>query len=321
MALGASLGSTPARADGAVGLPIVSGLGWPSGAAGDAQGLADLRGRPVDVMQTFCARQTWNHLRTLGANYKWLNDPTRLVPPTVVVSYPMFPVEQSPQTDGVACWQQAAGGMFDANHDAAALSLSRYTGQRFILRIGWEWNLGSYPWACSDIALASYYTAYFRRIVDRFRQRMPGVLVDWCGGRKGVTNAGLPSFYPGDDWVDFIGLDCYDWYPAMTSQTVWDREYNQTYLGGPRGLGSWLNYVLSRDKKLSFGEWAVVSGTDSGGGDNPFFVTQMINFFMTNADKIGYECYFNANHLPNVHCFDDNPDAAAAYQALMAGDA
>ena len=320
-AFGAPLSARLAHATTASGLAIVSGLAWPSGAAGDAAGLAELRGRPVDLVQTFPAKKTWNNIRTLASNYNWLTDGTSFVPETVVVSYPLFPIEQSPQTDGVAAWQAGAGGLYDSNHDAAALSLARYAPQQFVIRLGWEWNLTGFPWACNDVALVSYYTAYFRRVVDRFRQRVPNVLIDWCGGRKGATNAGLPSFYPGDDWVDFIGLDCYDWYPAMTSQAVWDKEYNQTNMGGPRGLGTWLSYAMSQGKKLSFGEWGVVSGVSDGGGDNPFFITQMLDFFATNAPNIAYECYFNTNHLPNIHCFDDNPNAAAAYAALLGNGA
>ena len=271
-------------------------------------------------MQTFPAKKTRANIRSLASNYKWLTDGASFVPATVIVSYPSFSAEQSPQTDGAAAWQAGAGGLHDSHHDAAALSLACYAPQRFVIRPGWGWNRNGFSWACTDVALASYYTAYFRRVVDRFKIRVPNVLIDWCGSRKGSTNAGLPSFYPGDDWVDFIGLDCDDWYPVMASQAVWDRQYDQTNLGGPRGLGTWLDYAVSQGKKLSFGEWGVVSGVPDGGGDKPFFITRMLDFFATNAATIAYEAYFNTSHQPNIHCFDDNRNAAATYAALLGDD-
>ena len=282
---------------------------WPSCAAA-----------PVDVMQTFPAKKTWANIRGTRQQLQLAERRLELRPGDGDHLLPAVPGPSSRhRRTGWRPGRRGAGGLYDSNHDAAALGLAqRYAGQRVRHQAGL--GVESYRLPVGPATTSrwvSYYTAYFRRVVDRFRIRVPNVLIDWCGGRKGATNAGLPSFYPGDDWVDFIGLDCYDWYPAMISQAVWDKEYNQTNMGGPRGLGTWLAYAVGQGKKLSFGEWGVVSGTADGGGDNPFFINQMINFFQANAANIAYEAYFNTNHAPNIHCFADNPNAAAAYAALL----
>ena len=133
-----------------------------------------------------------------------------------------------------------------------------------IFRVGWEWNHSSWAWACTDLALAPYFKAYFRRIVDRMRARLPGCLIDWCSAKEGKTNAGIPNWYPGGDWVDIIGHDRYDWWPPLTSQSAWDSHYNALYKGGPFGPGAWLAYARSEGKPLGVGEWAVANGVSQG---------------------------------------------------------
>ena len=297
-------------------IPSRSGLSWASGGSGDTAALANLRQRPLDVVASFTSADTWANMGSIGSPFR--NLPPSATAPVYALSYPLFPQEQSPQTDGTALWQAAANGQFDAKHTAAATSLGRCS-QQFILRLGWEWNIASFPWACTDVALAASYIAYFRRTVDIFRARVPGITIDWCCNKGTKANAGIQNFYPGGDWVDFIGIDMYDWYPAMVNQTTWDKDYNKTYLGGPKGVGSWLAYVNSQGKKLSFSEWALIGGVTGGGGDNPFFITRMLSFFQANAANIGYESYFNTDHAPNIHMLSEMPNGASTYQSMMAG--
>ena len=296
-------------------IPSLSGLPWASGGYGDTTGLANLRQRPLDVVTTFASTDTWSNMTSLGAPFR--NLPPADTYPVYAISYPLFPKQQSPQNGGTAVWQAAANGQFDYQHATAATSLASCS-QQFILRLGWEWNIVSFPWACMDVALAANYIAYFRRIVDVFRARVPGITIDWCCNRGTKANAGVQNFYPGNDWVDFIGIDSYDWYPAILTQSAWDKDYNKTYLGGPKGIGSWLAFAIAQGKKMSIGEWGLIGGVADGGGDNPLFITNMLNFFQTNAANIGYDSYFNCNHSPNIHDFDDLPNGAAAYQSMMA---
>ena len=295
-------------------IPSRSGLPWASGGYGDTTGLTNLRQRPLDVVTTFASADTWANMKSLGAPFRKL--PPAASSPVYVISYPMFPKEQSPQTGGTAVWEAAANGQFNYQHAAAAASLATCS-QQFVLRLGWEWNIASFPWACLDIALAAKYAAYFRRIVDIFRARVPSITIDWCCNKGTKANAGIQNFYPGSAWVDYIGIDMYDWYPAMLTQDDWDRGYYKEYLGGPKGIGNWLTCANGQGKKLSFGEWAQVGGVAAGGGDNPFFINKMLAFFKANAAHIGYESYFNFNHAPNIHNFANLPNGAAAYRSFM----
>lgn len=295
-----------------------SGLPWASGVFdGDPDGFARFRGAALDVINTFPNKKTWDDIKNTGGSYqRMLTSTTKPRHETVVISYPMFPFNHSPRTGGVAVWQAAARGEFDHYHAAAAMSLMRYK-QKFIFRIAWEWNQPGFHWACLDPALAPYYKDYFRRIVDIMRARLPTCLIDWCSSRKGKAKAGIQHFYPGGDWVDIIGHDRYDWFPMMTTQADWDKEYNSTKLGGPVGIGAWIDYARSEGKPMSVPEWGVVTGVAGAGGDNALFVENMIAFFRAHAADMAYETYFNRNNGHLLHNLQTNVKAGLAYRASL----
>jgi hypothetical protein len=298
-------------------LPNRSGLPWASGVRDtNPNSFVAYRERPIDVLLTFARKRTWAEIRAAGSyNYpSLLGSTAHNRQEAIVVSYPMFPLEQNPRDHGVGLWRRAANGEFDWQHDAAAVSFSGYS-QKLVFRIGWEWNARSFfPWRCVDVALAPDYIAYFRRIVDRFRARVPDCAIDWCATKKGHTNASIDRWYPGGDWVAYIGHDKYDWWIAIRTQAEWDKDYGATYLGGPKGIGAWLGYARSKGKRLCLSEWALVSGDPAGGGDNPFYVRKMHEFFGLNAGDMGYECYFNAN-TDWTHRLQDHPAAGQEYRA------
>jgi hypothetical protein len=295
-------------------IPSLSGLPWASGVRdADPDSFIGYRDRPIDVLVTYSKKATWAEIRASGGyNYTRLLGPPGNRREVIVVSYPLFPLEQNPRDHGMDLWRRGASGEFDWHHDAAAAGFARY-GQKLVFRPAWEWNTDTFaPWKCIDVALAPDYVAYFRRVVDRLRDRLPGCQIDWCATKRGATNASIDRWYPGDDWVDYIGHDKYDWYIATPTAAEWDMDYNSLHHGGPRGIGAWLAYARSKGKKLCVSEWAVVNGHPAGGGDNAYFVQRMHHFFRVNAAELGYECYFNSSLA--THRLQDNPAASRKYR-------
>jgi len=303
------LAPSPAEA----GLPRPSGLSWVSGASDyTSPTLASFRSRPLDVRVVFGSYGSWQDIRTA----KGFSGPLRSSgSERLVITYYPFPNERNPRSHGSYVWQQGARGEFDAHHKAAAQTFASY-GRPLIFRIGHEWNSGHLPWTCLDGAQAGYYKSYFRRISDILRRGVPGSLNDWNSVKGGKTNTGIDDFYPGSGYVDFIGCDVYDFWPALTSDSVWNSDYYATYKGGPKGVGTWLNFAKSQGKKLSVAEWGVIKGSPYSGGDNPVFVANMLKFFRNNAGAIGFESYFNVNTGGWTHRLQDNPKAGAAYRNL-----
>ena len=90
-------------------------------------------------------------------------------------------------------------------------------------------------------------------------------------------------------------------------------DYNALHLGGPRGIGAWLDYAKSKGKKLCVSEWAIASGHPAGGGDNAYFVQRISHFFRVNAADMGYESYFNLSAVAG-HRLQNNPAAGKKYR-------
>ena len=88
---------------------------------------------------------------------------------------------------------------------------------RSIVRIGWEANGDWFRWNATA-RTAPQYVAAFRHIVGVLRSVAPDLVIDFdisCGvplrGQKDRL-AALTELYPGDDAVDIVGCDTYDWY-------------------------------------------------------------------------------------------------------------
>jgi hypothetical protein len=82
-----------------------------------------------------------------------------------------------------------------------------------IIRLGWEMNLnaGAWTWAVggtggNDVTGAAYVAA-FQHVAAIAHSY--GFRVDWCPG-LGALSGPADNFYPGDAYVDIIGMDFYD---------------------------------------------------------------------------------------------------------------
>jgi hypothetical protein len=158
-----------------------------------------------------------------------------------------------------------------------------------IIRLGWEFNGGWFPWAANGHAAA--FVAYWQQIVNSMRS-VPGAnfKFEWNPtlGDLGVGN--LANYYPGNAYVDYIGADVYDqnWanYPGASAEfTIMETE---TY-----GL-NWLSlFSAQQDKPITFPEWGLGSGPGNGGaaltasnqevagGDDPTFINDMSTWIAT----------------------------------------
>jgi hypothetical protein len=168
----------------------------------------------------------------------------------------------------------------------------------------------------------------FQHEATAVRSAAPNIVIEWNMNADTKTPAsGNPTdIYPGDSYVDIIGVDFYDFWPALTSDALWHQHYmDQAAGGGPHGIGAWLAYAQSRGKLLSIPEWGVVNSTKANcgcGGDNPVYVSHMHEFFAANASDLAYESYFNlpvpgSDTTSVVYPPTTNPSAAARYQALF----
>jgi hypothetical protein len=125
--------------------------------------------------------------------------------------------------------------------------------------------------------------------------------------------------YPGDAYVDSIGIDFYDtWYAGTSSQptaaqeaAVWQTLLDPT--STHYGLTYYVSFAKMHGRPLTFPEWGVQDYPHHGGGDDPTFVQNVHDFFVSHADQILWHIYFN------VHATDGSdhelygPDASTEF--------
>lgn len=175
-----------------------------------------------------------------------------------------------------------AEGLHDDAFEAGARAISE-THPRAIIRLGWEMNLAEMAWFAKGHE-ADYIRA-FRRVVEIFRRASPDFKFDWCPG-WGEQDGPADASYPGDDVVDYIGLDVYDFKQEGTPEERWEK----FYVKAPFGLEWHRDFARRHGKPMSYPEWGV-----GNAGDNPFFIRKMHEWFVTNDASIGYAAYFDVN--------------------------
>ena len=175
-----------------------------------------------------------------------------------------------------------ANGLYDAAFEAAARAIAE-SQPNAIIRLGWEMNLVDSPWFAKG--QEADYIAAFRRVVGIFRRHSDGFKYDWCPG-WGLQELPADLAYPGDDVVDYIGLDVYDFKHEGSPEQRWETHY----LKAPFGLQWHRDFAARHGKLMSYPEWGVGQF-----GDNPYFVQQMRDWFVQNQDKIAYAAYFDVD--------------------------
>jgi len=297
-----------------------SGGEWHSGiwAGGDtatgerAERFGRWRGSPVDAITMYPATASWETIK--GSD--WHIQTFATSPAVLSYGLPLLP--QAPGSD----LADVAQGNHDEVFRTIATLLKRFDRPRTIVRVGWEANGSWFPWNATA-QTANTYKQAFRRVVHVMRGVAPDLIFDFdigCGVElRGQTHRldALTLLYPGDDVVDVIGCDTYDWHNTKSyDEATW--QLTQRPVEAP-GIADVAEFARSRGKGLSFPEWGLASPAEGGVGDNPFFMAKMRGFLEANADILVLECYFSepTTSLANsIWSPDQNPRSSETYARL-----
>jgi hypothetical protein len=198
-----------------------------------------------------------------------------------------------------------------------------------VIRIGWEMTLKSWPWGIKDYEV---YTKFWRKIVTAMRS-VPGekFKFDWNVNNGFNDYRDATKYYPGDKYVDYVGVDAYDLnatvypYPKKCNtecrttrqQEAWD----ENIFGNEWGLDFWSGFANSHKKPLSlpeWGLWTLFNGSD-GGDDNPYYIKQMYEFINDPNNNVAYAAYFNYDDADGNHTLDKAfPKGGKMYKKLFA---
>jgi hypothetical protein len=114
------------------------------------------------------------------------------------------------------------------------------------------------------------------------------LLFDW-NVNANYRNIPLAEFYPGNSYVDIIGIDAYDnsgvRLPPVGNPARWG-----VLAGEPEGLNAVETFAAAHGKSLSVPEW----GTVVSQGDDAAYVTQMAGFIA--GHDVAFQSWFNSGN-------------------------
>jgi hypothetical protein len=221
----------------------------------------------------------------------------------ITFSLPMLTADNS------STLAQGAAGANDAAITQIGNQLVAAGFSSTIIRIGWEFNGNWQPWDASKDPPS--FVAYFQRMVNLLRA-VPGqrFLIEWCPN-IGTGSINPETVYPGDAYVDIIGIDIYDNHWNSTDELPavrWSNLVNE-----PNGLQWQLTFAAAHNKRVSIPEWACC-GNNSG--DDPYFIQQMYTWLIQN--NYLYADYYDQNYNGTWQISNNQwPSASTLYRQLF----
>jgi hypothetical protein len=251
-------------------------------------------GRKVELAHDYLDKRSWHRM----TNVSWM---TKLWTNAGFSGRMVFTVPMIPDTGGTL--KNGAAGNYNKHFRLLARRLVAHGQGTATLRLGPEFNGRWFKWTMVVPNGGKLYARFWREIVTTMRS-VPGAnfKFDWAvnAGSAWVNNGrrqlSAAKAYPGNRYVDFIGMDVYDqsWAVHRKSATKrWNEFVNQK-----DGLNWHVNFAAARHKPMSIPEWGLVKRLDDhGGGDNPYFIAQMHKWIQRH--QIAYHLYFESTD-PNA---------------------
>ena len=234
----------------------------------------------------------WSGMDGADGGLNWLLGPWAGSGDTLSLGVPIIP------TDPAGPGRHAGGG----RHRGLRLLLRdpgprpgrRRSRRNAYLRLGWEFDGSWFPWAATSPGAEASYAAYFAQIVTAMRS-VPGAAFRfvWNPDAGAFTTPGysVSAAYPGDAYVDVIGLDAYDqtWATPQTPANAWSSTTLPSLVAAQQ-------FASAHAKPLALTEWGLSIRSDGHGlGDDPYYVDQMVSWMENPSNDVAYEAYFDCD--------------------------
>ena len=151
----------------------------------------------------------------------------------------------------------------------------------------------------SNLTEAGYYATYWQHIVTAMRG-VSGAHFKflWCGVTEATSGWSLTDAYPGSAYVDYIGVDVYDWSVPGNSNPTPAQRWANVYNASPyNGIAEWQSLATSYGKPLTFPEWGLWTTANGGGGDDPYFIDTMSAYIQNASNGIYFASYYDVSPL------------------------
>jgi hypothetical protein len=175
------------------------------------------------------------------------------------------------------------------------------------IRMLWEFN-GSFMSYYSKGREAQFVKVWQQNVSAA--RSVPGqkFTFTWCPIWGGPTDT-VEAAYPGDTYVDYIGLDCYGqfWGDRTQRTKVWTND--------GVSLAWHRKFAAAHGKKRTFDEWGLTTRTDGGGtNDDVEYMQLMLDEFK--RDDVAWAIYFDYDATDGRHRLEDNqfPDGGSLFK-------
>jgi hypothetical protein len=279
-------------------------------------------GAPVTIASAYEAMDSWDTIS--GASWQlgpWSNWVKASPGRNLALGVPLIP-----NTGGSLA--SCAAGQYDTYWRRLANNLAYYGLHWAYLRLGWEMNGGWFKWgAPKGSGKEASFAGCFRRVVQVMRQAQPANQWKfvWNPGFDGWNTATYyNSVWPGDSYVDVVGVNIYDqsWntgtypYPSTCDASCRLTRQQKAWSGYSPQLSTLRNFAAAHGKPMAFPEWGTIIRSDGhGGGDNPYFIQKMHEFIVASASRTVFHSYFDTSRTSHDHRLaaatsQDNPGSS-----------
>lgn len=259
----------------------------------------DWLGRPVDKITAHTGRANW---KDWVGSVKWGVELWSPLNKPICWTIPMF-ADQGNLHD-------ASAGAYQNFYEQAAriLAQSRPSDDVIYVRTGEEFNGNWMPWSAAG--REQDFVRAYRHFVDAFRSVSDRFRFEWNANIR-ETRMNPADAYPGDDYVDVIGMDFYyntKWNPTDPVM-AWDQMVHDQY-----GL-QWLeDFAKAHNKPTAYPEWGI-----NFDGAGPY-IERAAQWF--SSHHVLYQSVWNSNDaFPGKLTDNQYPKAASAYIESFGGKA
>jgi hypothetical protein len=173
-----------------------------------------------------------------------------------------------------------------------------------VIRLGHEFNGAWAPW--SAVGVEQAFIAAWQHVHGVFRAESADFQFDWTGMRARWQQTAPPA-YPGDDYVDYVGMDLY-WRAKGSDkwdEGRWQRDFAVN-------LVAQRDFAIQHGKQTSYPEWGLL------GGDVPEFIDAMHAWLGSlpaeGPGSVAYHAYFDGG---GDHALDRYPNAEERFLRLF----
>jgi hypothetical protein len=254
----------------------------------NVDGVEQLTGHRFNCIETFTdADTTWSDwtdawIADQGGFTQWVEQPGH----QLIVTQNLVPDSVATQNG----WETTcASGAYDSYDKQFATKLIDAGMGSSVIRLGHEMNGNWYTDSLPDtIAGDAAWAQCFATIVTQMRSvRGAHFLFDW-DVNPAVRPIDFASYYPGNQYVDIIGIDLYDQFgDTSTPPSVTAPDRFNALAAQPDSLDDLEAFAAAHGKPVSFPEWSTVLAQ----GDDPDYVNAMANF--TNTHDVAYQSWFD----------------------------